>query len=112
MYTALKDSSCNNGAGGAAYRLMVDGNEISYDWGNQSGADTDATYDPDAHITPPWSGQHPATDRGVFGAELPVIGGSQPSTHTLEMYLRRDGCTSTIRLRGIELYVTRFLPVG
>lgn len=111
-YTALKDSACGNGAGGAAYRLMVDGVELSQDWGNQAGGDSNLTYDPDARIVPPWSSHHPASDRGVFGAELPVVGGDGPSTHTLEMYLRREGCTTAIRLRDIELFVTRFVPGG
>lgn len=107
-YTALKGSSCGNGVGGAAYRLMVDGYEYSPDWGNQAGGDSNLTYDPDARIVPPWSSHHPNADRGVFGAELPVVGGDAPVTHTLEMYLRREGCTSPVQLRDIEVFVTRY----
>jgi hypothetical protein len=90
---------------------MVDGQEYSYDGGN-AGEDTDDTYDPDALIIPPWSPQQESPDRGVFGAELPVLGTDQPTTHKLEMYLRRKICTSAIRLRGIEVYVTRFSPAS
>lgn len=111
-YTALKDSACGNGVGGAAYRLMVDGVEYSPDWGNLPGSDANQTYDPDAKITPPWSSHHPASDRGVFGAELPVVAGAAPVTRTLEMYLRREGCTTAVRLRDIEVFVTRYLPAS
>ncbi len=36
LYTALRDSSCGNGTGGAAYRILVDGQELSFDYGNQA----------------------------------------------------------------------------
>lgn len=111
VYTVLKNAYCNNGVGGAAYRIMVDDQEISYDWGNTA-ADNDSANDPDALITPPWSGYQGNTDRGVFGGEIPVTGGSQPTTHKLELYLRKKACTSPVQLRGIELYVTRFLPAS
>lgn len=112
LYTAMRDSSCNNGTGGAAYRIMVDGQELSYDGGNQ-GPDTDDTYDPDAMILPPWSTHQESPDRGTFAAELPVLGTDQPTTHTLELYLRRKGgCTQPIRLRDMQIIVTRFMPAS
>lgn len=111
LYSALRDSSCGNGTGGAAYRIMVDGQELSYDYGNQ-GDDTDDTYDPDALITPPWSTHHESPDRGTFGTEIPVLGTDQPTTHKLELFLRRKGCTTPIRLRDVQIIVTRFMPAS
>ncbi len=113
LYTALRDSSCGNGTGGAAYRIVVDGQELSYDYGNQTpDGDPDETYDPDALIIPPWSTQHESPDRGTFAAEIPVLGTGQPTTHKLELFLRRKGCTSTIRLRDVQIIVTRFMPAS
>jgi hypothetical protein len=108
LYSALRDSACGNGAGGAAYRIMVDGQELSFDFGNQ-GADAQSSLDPDPRITPPWTPVHDSPDRGTFGTELPVLGTDQPTTHKLELFFRREGCTSPIRLRDVQIYVTRFL---
>lgn len=113
LYSALRDSSCGNGTGGAAYRIIVDGQELSHDYGNQStDTDADETYDPDALIIPPWSTHHESPDRGTFGTEIPVLGTDQSTTHKLELYLRRKGCTSTIRLRDVQIIVTRFMPAS
>lgn len=111
LYTALRDSACGNGTGGAAYRITVDGQELSFDYGNQA-PDAEQTYDQDPMIIPPWSTHHASPDRGTFGAELPVIGTDQPTTHTLTLEFRREGCTSPIRLRDVQIYVTRFLPAS
>ncbi len=57
---------CANTGGGAAYRLVVDGVEVSQDYGNLA-PDTETQYDPDPVLASPYSTQHPDTDRASSG---------------------------------------------
>lgn len=98
---------CANTGGGAAYRLVVDGVEVSQDYGNLA-PDQETNYDPDPVLVSPYALSQPETDRGQFAAELPIVGGDQPATHKLEMFLRRRACNAAPQIDDINVFVTRF----
>lgn len=107
IYSAPKVEGCGINGGGVAYRILVDGIEVSQDWGN-IGPDSENQHDQDAMIILPYANYHGLPDRGVFGAELPIFGGTQPSEHKLELFLRRKGACANLQMNDVQVYVTRF----
>lgn len=108
IYSAPKVDGCGINGHGVAYRILVDGMEVSQDWGNVSPDTTEYDHDKDPVIVLPYANYHGLPDRGVFGAEIPILGGSQPTEHKLELLLRRKGPCAGLQMHDVQVYVTRF----
>lgn len=108
IYSAPKVEGCGINGGGVAYRILVDGIEVSQDWGNIAPDTTEYDHDKDPVIILPYANYHGVPDRGVFGAEIPILGGAQPTEHKLELLLRRKGACAALQISDLQVYVTRF----
>lgn len=108
IYSAPKVDGCGINGNGVAYRILVDGIEVSQDWGNIAPDTSEYDHDKDPVIILPYAGYHGLPDRGVFGAEIPILGGAAPTEHKLELLLRRKGACANLQMNDLQVYITRF----